>query len=256
MEGCLQGKVALVTGGSSGIGQAAALAFAREGAKVIVAARNMERLKETVGMIQAAGGEAEYVQTDVTQASQVEAMVKGTVKSYGQLDCAFNNAGGRASNHGESCKVVDWTEADWDSIVELNLKSVWLCMKYEIPQMLKVGGGAIVNTSSIVGLRGLEFRAPYVAAKHGVVGLTRAAALEYAEEGIRVNALCPGAIRTPAVERLLAANPDSESQVIAQEPVGRFGTPEEVAEAVIWLCSGAASFVTGHALVVDGGMLA
>lgn len=256
MEGCLEGKVALVTGGSSGIGQAAALAFAREGARVIVAARNVERLEETVRMIRAAGGEAVYVQTDVTQAAQVEAMVNSTVRIYGRLDCAFNNAGGRASNHGESYKVVDWTEHDWDSIVDLNLKAVWLCMKYEIPQMLKVGGGAIVNTSSIVGLRGLRFRAPYVAAKHGIVGLTRATALEYAKDRIRVNALCPGAIRTPAVERLIKANPESEAQVIAQEPVGRFGTPEEVAEAVIWLCSGAASFVTGHALVVDGGMLA
>ena len=256
MAGCLEGKVALVTGGSSGIGLATALAFAREGATVVVAARNTQRLEETVRSIRAAGGEAAYVQTDVTQAEQVEALVNRTVGMYGRLDCAFNNAGGRASDHGESCRVADWTERDWESIVDLNLKAVWLCMKYEIRQMLETGGGAIVNTSSLVGLRGIRFRAPYVAAKHGIVGLTRAAALEYAKDGIRVNAVCPGAIRTPAVERLIEANPEVEAQVAAQEPVGRFGTPEEVAQAVVWLCSGAASFVTGHPLVVDGGMFA
>jgi NAD(P)-dependent dehydrogenase (short-subunit alcohol dehydrogenase family) len=246
------GKVALVTGGSSGIGRAAASAFAGEGANVVVADVLVEGGEETVRMIKEAGGEAIFVKTDVSKATEVEALIKKAVETYGRLDCAINNAG----VEGTMAPTADCTEENWDCTININLKGVWLCMKYEIPQMLKQGGGAIVNMASVAGLVGLQGLPAYCASKGGVVQLTRTAALEYARAGIRVNAVCPGVIRTPLVDRLIAAQPEMEEALTAMEPVGRTGKPEEVAEAVVWLCSDAASFVTGHAMVVDGGFAA
>jgi NAD(P)-dependent dehydrogenase (short-subunit alcohol dehydrogenase family) len=252
MAGRLAGKVALVTGGSSGIGRATALIFAREGAKVVVADVAVEGGEETVRLINAAGGEAIFVKTDVSQPADVEGMVKKAADTYGRLDCAFNNAG----IEGVIQPTVDYGEAHWDRVIAINLKGVWLCMKAELQQMLKQGGGAIVNTASVAGLVGLPGFSAYVAAKHGVNGLTKTAALEYAKAGIRVNAVCPGAIRTPMLERAVRANPGSEEQFVAVEPIGRMAAPSEVGEAVVWLCSDAASFVTGLPMAVDGGWVA
>ncbi|RLC97350.1 MAG: short chain dehydrogenase [Chloroflexi bacterium] len=246
----LEGKVALVTGGSSGIGRAAALAFAREGAKVVIADVLVEGSRETVSMIQRSGGQAVALETDVTRAEQVEAMVKGAVAAYGRLDCAFNNAG----VGGARAPTAEHTEEDWDRIIRVNLKGVWLCMKYEIPQMLEQGGGVIVNTASVAGLVGFNGTPAYVASKHGVVGLTKAAALEYAQSGIRVNAVCPGVIHTPMIDRTVSKLPHMAEVYRKMHPMGRLGEPEEIAEAVVWLSSDAASFVTGHAMAVDGGL--
>jgi NAD(P)-dependent dehydrogenase (short-subunit alcohol dehydrogenase family) len=259
VKGQLEGKVVLVTGGSSGIGRASALAFAREGAKVVVNANlNIEGGEETVRMIKEAGGGAIFVKADASKTAEVEAMVKKTVKAYGRLDCAFNNAG-VADVPGASAfipeKTADYAEKEWDYVISVNLKGVWLCMKFEIIQMLKQGGGAIVNNSSILGLVGIPGGPAYVASKHGVIGLTKAAALEYAKEGIRVNAVCPGWIGTSMTDRTLS-NPALKAKIIRMEPIGRMGKPEEVGEAVVWLCSDAASFVTGHSMVVDGGLVA
>ncbi len=248
----LEGKIALVTGGGSGIGKASALAFAREGAKVVVADVVVDGGEETLGLIKKAGGEAIFVKADVSKAAEVEALVNKTVEAYGRLDCTHNNAG----IEGSLVTTTEYTEESWDRVMAINLKGVWLCMKYEIPQMLKQGGGSIVNTASGAGLAGAQLLSAYVASKHGVVGLTKTAALEYAKSGIRVNAVCPGVIRTPMVARGIALRPEFESQMLAVEPVGRFGEPEEIAEAVVWLSSDAASFVTGHAMSVDGGALA
>ena len=252
MAGRLAGKVALITGGSSGIGRATAQIFAREGAKVVVADVGVEGGEETVRLIQAAGGEAVFIKTDVAQAADVEAMVKKAVDTYGRLDCAFNNAG----IEGVVKPTVEYGEADWDRVLAINLKGVWLCMKAELQHMLKQGSGAIVNTASVAGLVGLSGFSAYVAAKHGVNGLTKTAALEYAKAGIRVNAVCPGAIRTPMFERGVRDNPGIEEQVVAMEPIGRMAAPAEVGEAVVWLCSDAASFVTGLPMAVDGGWVA
>lgn len=251
MEKLVEGKVAIVTGGSSGIGQAAALGFAREGAKVIVADVGVEGGKETVKLIREMGGEAVFVQTDVTRAAEVETLIQKAVATYGRLDCAFNNAG----IMGAIALTAEGTEENWQVTIDVNLKGVWLCMKYEIPQMLKNGGGAIVNTASVVSLVGFRGLSAYSASKHGVLGLTKSAALEYATAGIRINAVSPGAIRTPLVDAAVRLDPQIEAQLIALEPIGRMGTPEEIAEAVVWLCSDEASFVTGHTLVVDGGMV-
>ena len=249
----LEGKVALVTGGSTGIGRATALAFAREGAKVAVADVAAENGEETARLIQIAGGQAFFFEADVSAATDVEAMINNTVTSYGRLDIAFNNAG----IEGEiGISTHEYPDEAWDRVMGINLKGVWLCMKYEIIEMLKTGGGAIVNTSSIWGLVGAQGASAYVASKHGLVGLTKAAALEYAQQGIRINAVNPGPIRTPMVDRFIATIPEFDSQMTAREPVGRMGTPEEVAEAVVWLCLDAASFVIGHTLVVDGGYVA
>ncbi|MBM4445155.1 MAG: SDR family oxidoreductase [Chloroflexi bacterium] len=250
--GTLDAKVALVTGGSSGIGRAAALAFAREGARVVVSDIVEEGGRETLDMIRKAGGEAIFVKVDVIRAEEVEAMVKRTVETYGRLDCAFNNAG----VGGEIATIENSREEVWDRVLAINLKSVWLCMKYEVPQMLSQGGGAIVNTASVAGLIGFPAQAAYVASKHGVIGLTKSAALDHARSGIRVNAICPGVIRTPMIGRRLDAKPNREAAYIAMEPVGRLGEPQEIAEAVVWLCSDAASFVTGHSMAVDGGLVA
>ncbi len=254
MSGQLNGKVALITGGASGIGRATALTFAREGAKLIIADLNEDGGQQTVHMIAEHGGEATFVQVDVSRATEVEAMISKTVQTYGRLDCAHNNAG-----IGSRPRVLlhELSEESWERVISINLKGVWLCMKYEIIQMCTQGGGAIVNTASIMGLVGSWSRSGvYNASKHGVVGLTKTAALEYAKSGIRVNAVCPGYIRTPLIEEALASNPEMEAQIVARHPVGRMGRPEEIAEAVMWLCSDAASFVTGHTMTVDGGYVA
>ena len=248
----LEGKVALVTGGSSGIGRATAAAFAREGAKVIVADIMEEGSEETLQMVRTAGCEAVFIKADVTRAVDVEAMVKKAIDTYGRLDCAFNNAG----VGGEIASIENVKEENWDRVIAVNLKGVWLCMKYEIPYMLSQGSGAIVNTASVAGLIGFPAQAAYVASKHGVVGLTKSAALDYAKSGIRVNAVCPGVVRTPMIGRRLETKPHREAGYIAMEPIGRLGDPREIAEAVVWLCSDAASFVTGHSMAVDGGLVA
>jgi len=252
MAGRVDGKVALITGAGSGIGRATALAFAKEGAKVVVADIVVAGGEETVRMIKGAGGEAIFVKTDVTRAAEVEALVKKTVETYGRLDCAFNNAG----IEGEMAPTADCTEENWDRVVNIDLKGVWLCMKYEIPQMLQQRGGAIVNTASVAGLVGFQGIPAYVASKHGVNGLTKTAALEYAKSGIRVNSVCPGVIHTPMIERFFSTNPQVSEAMSALEPVGRLGKPEEIGEAVLWLCSDAASFVTGLPMAVDGALTA
>jgi NAD(P)-dependent dehydrogenase (short-subunit alcohol dehydrogenase family) len=254
MSGRVAGKVALITGGASGIGRATALTFAREGAKLVIADRHAEGGQQTVHMITEQGGDAIFVQVDVSRAAEVEAMINTTVATYGRLDCAHNNAG-----IGPSPRVLlhELSQESWQRVLGINLTGVWLCMKYELVQMLKQGGGTIVNTASIMGLVGSWSRSgAYNASKHGVVGLTKTAALEYATAGIRVNAVCPGYIRTPLIESTLASQPEMEAQIVARHPVGRMGRPEEIAEAVLWLCSDAASFVTGHTMTVDGGYVA
>jgi NAD(P)-dependent dehydrogenase (short-subunit alcohol dehydrogenase family) len=247
-----EGKVALVTGGGSGIGRATAVAFSREGAKVVVCDVNVDGGEDTVRMITDAGGEAFFVRADVSQAGQVENLIKEAVGKYGSLHCAFNNAG----IEGEQAPTADCSEANWDRVINVNLKGVWLCMKYEIPQMLRQGKGAIVNMASVAGLIGFADIPAYGASKHGVIGLTQTAALEYAKTGIRINVVCPGVIRTPMIDRFVSGMPGGEEQLLAAEPIGRLGMPEEIAEAVIWLCSDAASFVLGHPLAVDGGFVA
>ena len=252
-----QEKVVLITGGASGIGRATALAFAQRGAAVVVADMNDAGGQQTVAMIAESGGQATFVPADVTCPTSVRAMVARTVQIYGRLDCAHNNAGasGRGVGGNQRALLADYPEERWDHVIAANLTSVWLCMKHEIRQMLLQGGGAIVNTASIAGLVGLGGRCAYVAAKHGVVGLTRAAAIEYAGQGIRVNCVCPGPIETPMTAQAMS-DPAELARMLAGEPVGRLGRPEEIAEAVVWLCSDAASFVDGHALAVDGGYTA
>lgn len=253
MAGCLDGKIVLITGAGSGIGRATALAGARQGAAIVVADRVVEGSEETVAMITNAGGEASFIQVDVTQPAEVEALICQAVSTYGRIDCAHNNAG----IEGLFATTAEYPEDDWDRVMAVNLKGVWLCMKYELPQMLRQGGGAIVNTASLAGLVGAKRMPAYVASKHGVAGLTKTAALEYATSGIRVNAVCPGIIHTSMLDRMyLDRRPDLADRLAAAEPMGRLGTPEEVAEAVIWLCSDAASFVTGHTMAVDGGIYA
>ena len=252
MAGELEGKIALVTGAGSGIGRESALAFAASRARVMVSDVVVEGGEETVAQIKAAGGDATFMRADVSQGADVEALIRQTVETYGRLDCAHNNAG----IEGDMAPTADCTEANWDRTIAINLKGVWLCMRYEIPQMLEQGGGVIVNTSSVAGLVGFVNLPAYVATKHGVAGLTRTAALEYAQQGIRVNAVCPGVINTPMIDRIVAGDAEAEAQFTALEPVGRMGSPAEVAQAVVWLCSDAASFVTGVAMPVDGGFVA
>jgi NAD(P)-dependent dehydrogenase (short-subunit alcohol dehydrogenase family) len=267
------GKVALVTGAGNGIGRASSIVFARDGAKVVVADLAVEAGEETVRLIQEAGGEAIFFAVDVTRSDQVAALIEKTLATFGQLDVAHNNAG----IEGPIARIADCSEAEWDRTIEINLKGVWLCLKYEIPAMLKLGRGAIVNTASVAGLAGLSQLAAYTASKHGVIGLTKAAALEYRRFGIRVNAVCPGLIHTPMIERAADAKLERDlpprwrplGRVLkamqklgiraiapSQKGARRLGEPGEVAEAVAWLCCDAASFTTGHAMVIDGGYLA
>ena len=247
-----EGKVALVTGGTSGIGRETSVLFAKKGARVVVVGRREPEGKATVDLIRGAGGEGVFVQTDVSRASEVKALVEKTVEVFGGLDYAFNNAG----IEGNWVPIVEQTEEDWDRAIDINLKGTWLCLKFEIQQMLKQGrGGAIVNHSSVSGLIGSSGTTSYSASKHGVLGLTKAAALEVARNRIRVNAVCPAAIETPMADRLFGG-PDIRKKVLRFYPMGRFGEPLEVAEAVVWMCSSAAGFMTGQSLVLDGGFLA
>lgn len=246
-KGMFEGKVALVTGGASGIGRAAAIEFARRGARTVVSDVSPAG-EETVGLIRQAGGEAVFVRADVSKGDEVEKLVRGAVASWKRLDFAFNNAG----IEGEMLPLAETTEAGFDRIIAVNLKGVWWCMRHELPQMLAQRGGAIVNCSSIAGLVGFAGSGSYVASKHGVVGLTRAAALDYAKAGIRVNAVCPGVIRTPMIDRAVP-DPAARAALEGGAPMARIGEPEEIAKAAAWLCSDEASFVTGQAIAVDGG---
>ena len=244
----LDGKAALVTGGGSGLGRASAIAVARAGATVTVADVDAEGGTETAALVAEAGGDADFIRADVTDPDDVTAMVDAAVHRWGHLDCAVNNAG----TTGASAPTADYTLEDWNRTIALNLTGVFLCLRAEIPTMLEEGG-AIVNMASGAGLVGFAGLPAYVASKHGVVGLTRAAALEYAARGIRINAICPGSTRTPMLEGFMGGDENVERMMTRAVPLGRLGRPEEIADAVVWLCSDAASFVVGHALAVDGG---
>ncbi len=245
-----EGETAIVTGAASGIGRKTAERFGAEGANVVVSDVDADGGAETVERVDAAGGTATFVQADVSDAEDAEAMVREAVEAYGRVDVAVNNAG----IEGETAPLDELSEDDWDRVLDINLKGTWLCLKYELPELVD-GGGAVVNVSSIAGLVAAG-GAPYVASKHGVVGLTRAAATQYADDDVRVNAVCPGVIDTPMVDRASEADPEGIEQFVGMQPLGRMGTPEEVANSVVWLCSDEASFVTGNAYPVDGGYLA
>src|SRR5438045_7503883 len=248
-NGSFTDKVAFITGGSSGIGRAAALAFARAGASVVVGDVAEQGNQETARLIEQEGGRALAVRCDVTQTDDVKTALEKTGETFGRLDFAFNNAGIEPK---KAAPTTDYDEAEWNRIIDIDLRGVFLCMKHEIPLMLAHGGGAIVNTSSGAGIIGIKGSPAYTAAKHGVIGLTRAAALDYAGQTIRINAVCPGYLATPMMDRFTGGTPEGRAKVISEEPNGRMGQPEEIANAVLWLCSAAASFVFGHALVVDG----
>jgi NAD(P)-dependent dehydrogenase (short-subunit alcohol dehydrogenase family) len=253
MSGILDGKVAIITGAGSGIGGATAKIFAREGAKLLIADIAAEAGMSTLKGLKDAGAAAIFMKVDVSQSSEVEAMVAKAVETYGRIDCAFNNAG----IEGQGAVTHKCSEENWHRVLSINLTGVWLCMKAEIAQILKQGGGgAIVNTSSMAGLVGSVGGPAYVAAKHGVVGLTKTAALEYGKHGIRVNAVCPGPIRTPMMQRIMHGSAEAEQRFIRSEPLKRFGEPEEIGESVAWLCSDHASYVTGVPMPVDGGAFA
>jgi NAD(P)-dependent dehydrogenase (short-subunit alcohol dehydrogenase family) len=248
----LSGKVALVTGAATGIGCATAIEFAKNGASVVVSDINTAGGSDTANLINDESGNATFVECDTSDNASVEELVNQIVKTHGRLDMAHNNAG----IEGARVPLVDLTEDQWDAVMAVNLKGVWLCMKYEIMQMLDQGNGAIVNTSSVAGLMGMTGSTAYGTAKHGVIGMTKIAALEYADRGVRVNAVCPGAVTTPMTDRLMRNDPEREEMYMSIQPVGRFGTPAEIASTVVWLCSDAASLVTGVALPVDGGIMA
>ena len=245
-------KVVLVTGGSSGIGRAAVVAFGRQGAKVVIASRRVDWSKETLRLLREAGGDGLVVKTDVSNEADVKSMVEATLEAYGRLDFAFNNAGIEQIPQ----PIVEQTAELFDRIMDVNVKGVWLALKYEIPAMLKSGGGAIVNMSSIRGVSGFPGAAIYSASKHAVIGLTKSFALEYASSGIRINAVCPGTIETPMIADMIAKESLTMEDFQRDQPMGRLGRPEEIAAAVVWLCSPFASFVIGHALAVDGGYTA
>jgi NAD(P)-dependent dehydrogenase (short-subunit alcohol dehydrogenase family) len=250
MENTFKDKVALVTGGSSGIGRATALAFAKKGAKVVIA--DWTENQETMDLIKNLGTEAIFVKCDVSKSADVKALIEKTIDTFGRLDFAYNNAG----IEGTSAPTQDCSEENWDKTIDINLKGIWLCMKHQIPVMLEKGKGSIVNCSSVAGLVGFQGLPAYVASKHGVIGLTKTAALENAKLGIRINAVCPGVIQTPMIDRLTGNQKEAEEEFTTMEPVGRFGQPEEIACAVMWLCSDEASFVTGIEMPVDGGFVA
>lgn len=243
------GKVAFVTGAAGGIGRATAIAFAAAGADVAVTDINLDELARTVELIEQHGVRALGTGCDVTNGEQIESALTRTINTFGRLDIAFNNAGVEQP----VAPLVDIPEHDWDRLVATNLKSVFLCMKHQIPHLLSTGGGSIVNTSSGAGVIGIRGQSAYTAVKHGVIGMTKSAALDYAAQGIRINAICPGIIETPMMDRFSGGTPQGRARVIAQEPVGRMGRPEEVASAVLWLSSDLGAFTTGHALVIDGG---
>jgi NAD(P)-dependent dehydrogenase (short-subunit alcohol dehydrogenase family) len=254
MAGMLEGKSALITGGGGGIGRATALVFAREGARLAIADANAESAQQTVALVNAAGGQAMSLGGDVTESAAVQAMIKAVVAAYGRLDCAFNNAGIAGFQVDASGKKThEWSDESFDRMIAVNLRGVWLCMKHELPQMMAQGGGTIVNTGSIAGLIGLPTSSAYVAAKHGVLGLTKTAALEYATDNIRVNAVCPGYIETKMTEDTMRRRGE---QLMAQVPFHRMGRPEEIAEMVLWLSSDRASYVSGACYNVDGGYMA
>src|SRR3954463_9219006 len=249
--GQFSGKVAFVTGAASGIGRAAALAFAREGAGVAAADVSEQGNRETARLIEEKGGGGLALRCDVTRAEDVKAALAKTVEAFGRLDFAFNNAGIEPR---KPAPTADYEEQEWSRIIDINLRGVFLCMKHEIPLILKHGGGgAIVNTSSGAGIIGIKGSPAYTAAKHGVIGLTKAAALDYAGQNVRINAVCPGYIETPMMDRFTGGTPEGRAKVIAEEPAGRMGKPEEIAAAVVWLCSDGAAFMVGHAMVIDGG---
>jgi NAD(P)-dependent dehydrogenase (short-subunit alcohol dehydrogenase family) len=251
MPNSLDGKICMVTGAGSGIGRAAAVAMAAEGASVVVADFRMDELEKTAALVGRDGGIARVRLANVKSEEDVAALVAFTVKEFGKLDCAFNNAG----IEGDTFKrVADCTLSGWSEVISVNLTGVFLCMKHELPHLVS-SKGCIVNTASVAGLSGSRFGSAYHASKHGVVGLTRAAAMEYADKGVRVNAVAPGVIRTPMAERAFLRDPAIAARMIAIHPLGRLGEPEEVARAVVWLCSADASFITGHILPVDGGFL-
>lgn len=248
----MHGKVAFITGASSGIGKASALAFANQGARVVLmdVTPNGQHVAEMIK--KETGQETLFIQADVSKGADVERAINETIKKFGRLDYAFNNAG----IEGQPANTVECTEENWNKTMDINLKGVWLCMKHQIPHMLKGGGGSIVNCASIAGLVGFTNIPAYVASKHGIVGLTKTAALEFAKSGIRVNAVCPGVIQTPMIDRFTKGSQEGRVQLEASEPVGRMGRPEEIADVAVWLCSDHSSFVTGHALAADGGWVA
>jgi NAD(P)-dependent dehydrogenase (short-subunit alcohol dehydrogenase family) len=243
------GKVAFVTGAGSGIGRATARAFAAEGADLVLADIDAAGNEETAQIVAEHGGRVLAEKCDVTSSSDIKTLIERTVREFGRLDVAFNNAGIEQP----PTALVDITEDDWQRLLDIDLRSAFLCMKYEIPAMLESGGGSIVNTSSGAGVIGIRGQSAYVAAKHGLIGLTKSAALEYAAQGVRINAICPGIIETPMMDRFSGGTPEGRARVIGQEPVGRMGSPEEIASAVLWLSSDLGAFATGHAMVIDGG---
>lgn len=251
--GTLEGKVVVITGAATGIGRASAELMAREGASIVIGDVNEIDAAETTKLINEKGGEAIFVKTNVSDESDVENLVNIVVEKYGRLDCAFNNAG----IEGALAPTSDHREADWNKVIDINLKGVFLCMKHQIRAMLGTGGGCVVNTASALGKVACPNMPAYVASKHGVIGVTRAAALEYSRHGVRINAIAPGVIETPMMrDRVFDQAPEAEEALLAMHPIGRFGRPEEIAEAVRWLCSDAATFVTGEVLSVDGGFVA